>query len=71
MKMQIGMTLLAESNSAHLVTKKYELERPPPSAKSERYGTQGLSISALIIECDVCCSMSAAENTKMLSFPLS
>lgn len=72
MKMQIGMTLLAELNSARLLTKKYELGRaPPPTQPSLRcYRTQGFSISALIIECDVCCSKSAAENTKMLSFPL-
>lgn len=72
MKMQIGMTLLAELNSAHLVTKKYELGKPPRRQPSLRhYGTHGFDISALIIECDVCFSKSAAENAEMLSIPLS
>lgn len=73
MKMQIGMTLLAELNSAHLVTKKYELGKPPPPSQPSlrHYGTHGFDISALIIECDICFSKSAAENAEMLSIPLS
>lgn len=69
MKMQIGMTLLAEVNSVPLVTEKYELARPPPRPSLRLCTMQGLSISALITERGVCCSKSAAEPSKMLSFP--